>query len=232
MSDDALRELAWDFADLTQTAQQALRSEMQLRGLGDPESARSAPAFQPATFRSAQNEPSQAPLALKNAPGARDPANIVLGGFGAEGPELTPDTSDTGGEADGPHEYTWKTLVCECDEREQAWQVQEVLRRAGIESWIDVSRSQYAMTIENPRVMVAADQLDEARQVLSFPIPPEIVELSKAPVPEFVAPRCPWCGAEDPILEAVEEGNCWLCESCGGEWADATPTTDAATDLA
>jgi len=224
MSDDALRELAWDFSDLTETAQQALRSEMQSRGMGDAESTKSASAF-----RSAYKDPRQAPLALKNAPWAGDPVDIA---FGAQAPEPVPDASDTGDEADVSHEYTWKTLLCECDEREQAWQVQEVLRRAGIESWIDGPGSRYAMTLENPRVMVAADQLDQARQILSFPIPPEIVEQSKAPVPEFVAPHCPRCGAEDPILEAVEEGNCWLCESCGAEWADAPPGADASGDLA
>ena len=35
MNDDELHQLAADFADLTDTAQQALRSEMRSRGLGD-----------------------------------------------------------------------------------------------------------------------------------------------------------------------------------------------------
>ncbi len=223
MSDDALRELAWDFSDLTETAQQALRSEMQSRGLGNPEAANTAPAV--GVAEPASTLPQRADF--------RAPGEQAGGapGLGSEVPTLVPDSSEAG-QDDVSHEYTWKTMLCECDEREQAWQVREVLRRAGIESWMDESHSRYAMTLESPRVMVAADQLDQARQVLSFPIPAEIVELSKAPVPEFVAPRCPWCGAEDPILESVEEGNCWLCESCGGEWADAPPAGDAATGLA
>jgi hypothetical protein len=36
MSDEALEELALDFGDLTETAQQALSSEMRMRGLDDP----------------------------------------------------------------------------------------------------------------------------------------------------------------------------------------------------
>src|SRR5580693_8203518 len=43
ISDEELRELAADFADLTEAAQQVLRNEMRNRGLGDPGSANEAP---------------------------------------------------------------------------------------------------------------------------------------------------------------------------------------------
>jgi hypothetical protein len=207
MSDDELRELAWDFPDLTETAQQALRSEMQSRGLGDPQAATAAPVVQPAAVWSS--------AALESP---------------AQTPEFPPCDAESGNEPSGEIEYTWKTLLCECGSGEEAWQIYEALRRSGIESWIDGPRSRYAMTLENPRVMVAADQLDLARQVLALPIPPEIVEQSKAPVPEFVPPHCPWCGAEDPILEAVGEGNCWLCEACGAEWTDDLPALGESAD--
>ena len=43
MGDQELRELAFDFSNLTDTAQQVLRSEMRCRGLGDPQAATNAP---------------------------------------------------------------------------------------------------------------------------------------------------------------------------------------------
>lgn len=62
-SPEELRELARDLADLTDTAQQALRSEMRSRGMGDPESPRSAesastPASEPSDleFHEADSE--------------------------------------------------------------------------------------------------------------------------------------------------------------------------------
>src|ERR1039457_7389600 len=43
ISDEELRELAADFVDLTQTAQEVLRNEMRNRGLGDPLAANQSP---------------------------------------------------------------------------------------------------------------------------------------------------------------------------------------------
>ena len=45
MGDEELHELAFEFFDLTDTAQQALRSEMRSRGLGDPQAASDEPKF-------------------------------------------------------------------------------------------------------------------------------------------------------------------------------------------
>ena len=39
-------------------------------------------------------------------------------------------------------------------------------------------------------------------------------------MPEFEAPKCPKCGAEDPVLESVEPTNTWLCEACGKRWTE------------
>jgi hypothetical protein len=39
--------------------------------------------------------------------------------------------------------------------------------------------------------------------------------------PEFEPPRCPQCGAEDPVLEGVDPFNTWLCEACGKQWTES-----------
>ena len=74
--------------------------------------------------------------------------------------------------------------------------------------------------------MVAADQLDEAREIAARPIPQEIIDLSKMEVPDFEPPMCPSCGAADPALEGVDPVNTWCCETCGRQWIES-----AAADL-
>jgi ribosomal protein S27AE len=196
LGDEELRELARDFADLTDTAQQALSAEMSSRKLGSPE-------------KSAQ--------AWNAEPVARTQAESVA-----------PHDEEEG--ADGPLvDYTWKTLLCECDTGEQAWQISEMLRQAGIESWID-GPGQYSphrdLDMTNPRVLVAADELDRARLIAARPVPKEIVEESQMTGPEFEMPMCPRCGASDPTLEEAEPVNRWKCESCGSEWTDPEPGED------
>jgi hypothetical protein len=134
--------------------------------------------------------------------------------------EVQTDSDSAGLEEVVPHEYTWKTPLAECETREEAWQLAETLRRAGVESWIEAPRSRFSNDLRNPRVMVAADQLDEARRIAEGTIPQEIVEESKAEPPEFKLPKCPACGAEDPVLEGVDPANVWLCEACGKQWTD------------
>jgi hypothetical protein len=95
-----------------------------------------------------------------------------------------------------------------------------VLKRAGIESWIEAP-AQGSLELTGPQVMVAADELEEARAIAERPIPQEIVDQSKVRVEDFVPPSCPKCGATDPLLEAVEPTNMWLCEVCGAEWSEA-----------
>jgi hypothetical protein len=223
MNDDELRELAAEFADLTQTAQQVLRSELRSRGLGDPESANAvSPVPQPAT-----KEPARAPLPLRNTPS--DPVDdIAFGGFGDRPPELVPETPYPDNKVDGPHEYTWKTPLCVCETPAEAWQLSEALKQAGVESWIEnpARYSQYAeFELTGPRVLVAADQLDQARLVAAQPIPREIVQASEMSASEFKAPKCPACGASDPVLEAVEPENTWRCEQCGKEWTESLSDT-------
>jgi hypothetical protein len=221
--DGELLELARDYADLTQPAQQALRAEMLSRGMGDPEKPKSVTAF-----RSAQREPSQPPLALGNAPWAGNPVDIAFGAFGAQTPQPVPDTSETEAEDDGPHEYTWKTPLCECETSQQAQQLVEALRKAGIDGWVDGAGagSRYSMSsLDYPRVLVAADQLDQARTIAAQPIPQEIIDEEKEEVPEFVEPKCPKCGSDDVVLEGVDPENTWHCEQCDAQWTESPPAT-------
>ena len=192
MGDDELRELAADFVDLTETARQVLRDEMKKRGLDEPRAAAEAP------------KNSDRLTAPRWDPGVNLP--------NAAGPNL---------ESDLPHDYTWKTLLCECEERERAWQISEALRQAGIENWIEGPRSRYSLGLSNPRVMVAADQLNEAREIATRPIPQEIIDQSKIEMPDFEPPACPDCGAGDPVLEGVDPFNTWRCETCGEQWTES-----------
>ena len=146
-------------------------------------------------------------------------------GLSKTAPQITPiaDLPAAEGEpsqSDQPHEFTWKTLLCECNSREEATPIRLALGQAGIESWIEGPNSRYAMDFSNPRILVAADQLDQAREILSRPISPDLVEQSKEEIPEFEFPVCPKCGAEDPVLENADPVNSWLCEECGAQWSD------------
>jgi len=194
MWDDELLELAADSADLTEVAREVLRGEIKKRGLDQPGAASNAP---------------------------RGSVRPTAGRDRAPGVGLT-EGEEAGGEEGAPGEFTWKTPLCECEERTEAWQVCEALRQAGIESWMEKRGA------GGPTVLVAADQFDAAEEIAARPIPPEIVELSKLEMPEFEAPVCPECGAEDPILESVEPFNTWLCEACGGQWTEAASELDDA----
>jgi hypothetical protein len=220
MYDGELLELAEDAGNLTDQAQQVLSDEMRKRGLGSQRSAgtgvridRAAP--DPMLERAA--------VALGADPGA---------------PELVSDDPETGedGESgdEGAPEYTWKTPLCECEGGEEAWQIREVLRRAGIESWVEGpggSYSPYSQLLQGtPRILVPADRLEEARAIVTQPIPKEIVEQSRMQLPEFEAPTCPKCGAGDPVLEGVDPVNSWLCEACGHEWAESAANLEDGPD--
>lgn len=234
MVDEELLELAAQYNDLTPLAQQVLRDELRLRKLNDP----LAPRPVAETWRS----PS-AGLAWTAAAADALPARPAAL-FGARTPELVPDSLGQQDTAQphagaGPVEYTWKTLLCQCETQEEAWQVAEVLRRARIESWIEgpqtyanSSGSEYAsFDAGHPRVLVAADQLDEARAIAAQPIPADIVEQSHAAPPEYEPPVCPKCGAEDPLLDSVDPVNAWKCEACGAEWADEAPETGEGAEI-
>jgi hypothetical protein len=229
LGDEELRALAFEFSDLTEMAQQALRAELQSRGMGDPESLRTAPKMEvakPLPFRS------QPPGAFAGqSAGVLGQQAAGVFGAGSEMPQLVPDDPDSGNEDEGPHEYTWKTVLCAIDTREEAMQLQEALRRAGIESWVKfqgyiysyVPRTQNQLGTGGLEIMVAADQLEQARVIAGRPIPQDIIDASHETPPAYVAPTCPGCGAADPVLETADPVNAWRCELCGREWVEAEP---------
>lgn len=200
LGDEELGELAADFRDLTATAQEVLRNELRSRRLPEPRAA------------------ADAPQSTEAAPPRRWASSVD--------PEDTGDSGKTAHQAgdseqseagDEPRDYTWKTPLCECETAGQAWEIHEALSRAGIDSWVEEPGRTW---VSSPRVVVAADQLEEARAVAARPIPQEIVDKYEQEAPEFVSPKCPACGAEDPVLESANPSNCWLCEVCGKEWTE------------
>jgi len=210
MFDGELEQLSADFKDLTQTAQEVLRNEMRNRGLSDP-------AAPPKRVVRAALKSEQPALAM---PLPVDPFHIAS--------DVDPDDyagvhgeAKPGDGSDGPRDYTWKTPLLDCEDREQALMLREVLRRAGIDSWIEAQ----SIELAGPRVVVAADQLEEAQEIAARPIPKEIIDEYSTEAPEFVPPKCPKCGAEDPVLESADPVNSWLCEACGKEWTD--PAADS-----
>jgi len=220
MSDDELRDLAFDFADLTETARQALRDEMRSRRLGDPEEAdsmRLSAAVKPQMTHAPRRNLDGSGIARETTPVLTDSLAVEL----ARSPVLVPDEPDDRGDTDatGSHDYTWKTVLCECDTTEQARELAESLREAGLDSWVQGPRE---FGLRYARVLVAADQLEQARAIADKPIPPRIIDDSKIEVPEYEPPRCPRCRTEDPVLESVDPVNTWRCEQCGAEWSELT----------
>jgi hypothetical protein len=120
--------------------------------------------------------------------------------------------------ANKPIEYTWKVPLCECGLSIEARQIAATLRRAGIQCWMN--GPQFASDLRGPIILVAADQLDEARAIIANPIPQDIIDESRVEIPEYAPPMCPSCGAADPVLLSADPTNSWECEACGTEWSD------------
>ncbi len=206
MGDIEIRDLADQINDLTPNAQQILRDELKKRGVSEKHS--SGPAQ-----------------------GKRDDDSAAVHWDGREDSDLDPngDASET-----GAPEYTWKTGLCRCDSIDEAAQRGEMLRRAGIECWVQRPGSRFVVPwleigVGDIQINVAADQLDQARAVVSQPIPQDIIDQVKEEesTPAYEIPVCPKCGAADPTLESVELSNNWLCESCGQTWSDPVPDSNA-----
>ncbi|MGO9316247.1 MAG: hypothetical protein ACLPXT_16005 [Terracidiphilus sp.] len=203
MGDGELEELYADKGDLTEVAQQVLGDEVKKRGL---DKLNKLDKLDKLDKPSGPNNEADASKRF---------ASPTWNSHG----DSTTDVEATE-EGDQPVEYTWKTPLCECEDREEAWQLQEMLRVAGIESWIEGPGYQIGHELSYPRIVVAADQLEKAHEVISQPIPQEIVGQSKAPIEEYVPPVCPSCGAADPVLESADAVNSWRCESCGRQWSE------------
>jgi hypothetical protein len=195
MLDGELEQLAESMGDLTETAQQVLRSEMRNRGMSERGTKATAP------------KPSESRIPERWASTVKPDAGVRRSN------EVEQD------EDSAQRDYTWKTLLCECGSAEQALQLRETLKRAGIDSWAEAP---YPNSIEflGPRVVVAADQLEQAIEIARQPIPQDIIDQSREEIPEYVPPKCPKCGAEDPVLESAEPTNSWLCEACGKQWIE------------
>src|SRR5579863_52974 len=88
MSDGELLELAEKPEDLTEVARQVLGDEMGKRRLDEI----------------------QTPVATQKPGAARAGARIHLEGVGSRRPDGAVEDAD-----DGPHEYTWKVQLCECE---------------------------------------------------------------------------------------------------------------------
>lgn len=208
-SDEELSELAAGFADLTEIAQQVLRDELRKRRLAEPGAAdaQQAEDRQPRFGR------------WREALATQDRERVTEDSEPEDGTEREEDEPD----GEGDVAYTWKTLLCTCEESELAWQIREVLQRAGIESWIEAPNAN-AMGVSGPRILVAADQLEEARTIAERPIPQEIIDQSRVKVEDFVPPSCPKCGAMDPLLDSVDPTNTWHCEVCDAQWSEPVET--------
>ena len=204
MGDLEIRELAANVGDLTEVAQQVLREEMKKRGM----------------------QANPAATAQSRVSTSRDSELLDY---------VDINTEDTDADQDEDHslDYTWKTVLCNCESLDEAGMRSEMLRRARIENWIERRGSRHSIPwvdelgVGDIQILVAADQLDQARIIAAQPIPIDILEESKTTeeVTEYVAPKCPSCGAADPILESADPFNSWECESCGKKW---TETIDGA----
>lgn len=218
MSDAQLQELALDYADLTETAQQTLAGELRHRGLDQPRASGQVSTFAQTSTSNYESTYTSATVGIRTQQKRYSPFAAADGGadVAANGEDVDDDIEDDS----APREYTWKTVLCECEEWDQVWQLCEMLRRAGIESWSEGATSIGDGGLLYPRVLVAADQLDEARMVIARPIPQDVIDESRTPTPEFELPVCPSCRAEDPVLEDTDPVNTWRCESCGRQWSD------------
>jgi hypothetical protein len=202
MSDGELLELAEKPEDLTDVAQQVLRDEMRKRRLDE--------------------KPAPAPAIAAKPAGTAARINWEPASYRSSFAPAEEDHSEE------EHEYTWKVLLAECTSQEEAWQLAEALRREGIESWIRRFNPFAQYEGNGPGVLVAADELEQARAIAEMPIPQDIIEESQIKLPEFVVPACPKCGSKDgPMLASADPVNVWSCEACGAEWTDEDDAASA-----
>ena len=206
--DEELLRLAESQQELTEVAREILIAELEHRGLA-PEAGASAEAEVPAAI------PLPPPDVVAAAGILHVPQYLSL-----SYPQHAEAAEGTAAEMPkGKVDYTWKTQLCEVEEPEQAAALRLVLARAGVPCWIE--GDYFGAGLRYPRVLVAADQLERARQIASQPIPQEIFDEVNETAPEFQSAVCPQCQTPDPVLEDVEPTNQWLCEQCGHRWAES-----------
>ena len=204
MGDVEIRELANQINDLTDTARQILRDELKRRDISEK--------------------------SLSSQATNRDAVDNDSAAVHWDSREVSPQGADDDIAEIGSVEYTWKTGLCRCDSIDEAAQRGEMLRRAGIESWVQRPGARFVVPwlelgVGDLQINVAADQLEQARAIMAHPIPQDIIDEIKEEqsTPAYEIPSCPKCKAEDPTLESVQPSNNWFCESCGYTWSDPIP---------
>ena len=96
------------------------------------------------------------------------------------------------------------------------------LREAGIESVVLQQDGS-----GGPRVVVAPEDAEAATIVLSQPLAERFRREVEESVPEeFAVPKCPKCGSQETLLEAVEPANLWRCDDCGHDWLEDDVSTE------
>lgn len=193
MGDIEIEDLADQIDNLTPTAQDVLREELKKRGL---------------TKAHQESAESSGPAPSQRLANVNWETATYRDRFGSQRDE-----------DDGSHHYTWKVPLCDCETTIEARRIAVMLQRAGIDTWIQATGGS---GLGGPRILVAADQLDQAQLIAAQPVPQDILDEEKEleTAPAYELPVCPQCGAPDPTLESVEPTNTWLCESCDHTWSD------------
>lgn len=221
--DDELLTLAEDLADLTPIAQQVLQAEIQRRRLATPrpasalEKTSQVPAVKPQGINLSKDarhlgEPDEP---LQRSSEFKKP---LVGEYLDWIPEQEREPESEGGQV----EYIPKVILREFGSSNEARAAKYLLEQAGIHSWIEGS-GQGSLDLRAPRLLVAADQLDEANTALPDILPGDLVLEMGQEVQDFLVPPCPSCGAADSLLESspeAEQVNHWHCESCGRRWEE------------
>jgi hypothetical protein len=115
-----------------------------------------------------------------------------------------------------PEECVW-----EFPHVEDAAAASRALGAEGIESVV-IPAGDVVGDMRPPRLVVGPTDVEHADQILSRPIAAKFYDES-ADKDTYVEPVCPACLAPEPLLEAVEPANQWLCEACGHSWIDPLP---------
>ncbi len=110
--------------------------------------------------------------------------------------------------------------VFEYEDAQGASAASLALREAGIDSVV-LQQDGSRMDVSGPRVVVAPADADAAAQILSQPLAERFRREVEESVPEeFAVPKCPKCGSQETLLEAVEPANLWRCDDCGHDWVE------------
>lgn len=120
--------------------------------------------------------------------------------------------------------------LCECDTTDEANFACFILTEANIESTIRDYAGRSDLRL--PQVLVAPEDLEKAKQILSRADLAELrprfeAELAIASA-DFALPKCPSCSSEEVLLKSVDPTNSWICENCGAAWREPPLRQDAA----